>query len=238
MGFGEGVAVRTRGYCPPEAYTTTTADPAFDVYTLGMLLYQMLTGDNVSTFTGTPPPLNPKKEGILPEVAAIVNKAIKKNKMSRYHTIWEMKLELEKIEKLLRSLGPQKPGTESIVLPPPKLPLKSVLRGILSKALYPVMDILVFLMLPLMIVRPIYAKYLPFANSDVGSPISLYIIAFLIFLIHIPLRHWLDWFELCGRYFRYLHFPIRNYLDVRPIRWLMILEILFIIYVYLKLATL
>ncbi|MCE1246632.1 MAG: serine/threonine protein kinase [Firmicutes bacterium] len=238
MGFGEGVAIRTRGYCPPEAYTTSTADASFDVYTLGMLMYQMLTGDNVSNFTGTPPALNPGKEGIMPEVAAIVNKAIKKNKMARYHTIWEMKLELEKVEKLLRSMGPQPVSKEGLVLPPPKTPFKFALRGMLSKALYPVMDVLVFLMIPLMIVRPVYAKFLPFARGDGAAPFFLYLVAFLIFLIHIPLRHWLDWFELCGRYFRYLHFPIRNYLDVRPIRWLTILEIIMILYIYLKLVTL
>jgi len=73
MGKNQGVAIRTRGYAPPEAYTTSVADPSFDVYTLGIVLYQMVTGHNAGEYTGTPPPLHPKRDAIPPELARIIN---------------------------------------------------------------------------------------------------------------------------------------------------------------------
>lgn len=227
MGFGEGVAVRTRGYCPPEAYTTTTADASFDVYTLGILLYQMLTGDNAAQFTGPPPPLNPGKEGIPVDLARIVNKAIKRNKMSRYHTIWEMKLELEKVEKMLRKAGSS--GST---------PIMYTLRKTAKTILLPILDVLVFLLLPLMITRPMYAGSIPPAASKASLGWPFYLLFAFILLVHLAYRHWLDFFELVGRYYRYLHFPIRNYFDLRPIRWLMALEAILIFYIYYKILTL
>lgn len=238
MGFGEGVAIRTRGYSPPEAYTTSVADPAFDVYTLGIVLYQMVTGDNVGEFSGTPPPLNVKRDKVPPALAKIINKAIKKNKMSRYHTIWEMKLELESLEKQIRATKLPPATKEGEKPKAPKTPARYILKNTGKKILFPLLDILVLLMIPAMIVRPAYAKFIPLAQSESAIDWKFYIIAFLILIIHIIQRHWIDWIYLAGVYFRYLHFPIRNYFDIRPIRWLLVLEIIFILYIYFKILTL
>jgi len=238
MGFGKGVAIRTRGYCPPEAYTTSTADSAFDVYTLGMVLYQMVTGANVGEFSGTPPPLHPRRDGVPPELARIINKAIKKNKMSRYHTIWEMKLELESLEKQLRATKSPPAGKEDEKPKPPKTPLKYTLKNISKKIFFSLLDFLVLIMIPTMIVRPAYAKFIPFAHSESPLDWKFYILVFFILIIHIIQRHWIDWIYPAGVYLRYLHFPIRNYFDIRPIRWLLVLEIIFILYIYFKILTL
>ncbi|MCD4785905.1 MAG: serine/threonine protein kinase [Candidatus Eremiobacteraeota bacterium] len=238
MGFGEGVAVRTRGYCPPEAYTTTTADPTFDVYTLGIVLYQMVTGANVGEFSGTPPPLDVKRDKVPPELVKIINKAIKKNKMSRYHTIWEMKIELESLEKQIRATNHSTVPKEGEKLKTPKTPLKYILKNAGKKILFPLLDILVLFMIPAMIVRPAYAKFIPFAHSETAPGWKFYILVFLILIIHIIQRHFIDWIYLAGTYFRYLHFPIRNYFDIRPIRWFLVLEIILILYIYFKILTL
>ena len=235
MGFNEGVAVRTRGYCPPEAYTSSTADAAFDVYTLGMLLYQMVTGDNVNNFTSTPPPINPIKENVPKELAMIINKAIKKNKMSRYHTIWEMKLELEQVEKQLRELkNTLKDKKEEDIYYPLKTPLKYIILNHSKALLITLMDILVFLMLPAIVIRPIFAAYLPMAESGTSLGWFFYLIFIFILIVHLSFRHWIDFFEPAARLFRYLHFPVRNVFSARPIRWLLTLELIFIFYVYYK----
>ena len=233
MGYGEGVAIRTRGYCPPEAYKTSKADPAFDVYTLGMVLYQMITGENIGQFTGPPPPLNHAKEGIPKKLAEIITKATKRNKLQRYHTIWEMKLELEKLENQFRDMKTP-PAKEGEKPPAPQTPTKYVIHDLVKKIGLPIMDILVFLLLPLMIMRPAFARLIPTANSDAAFGWPIYILYFFIVLVHIAARHWLDFLEPAGRYFRYLHFPIRKYFDVRPIKWLFAFEVLFVIYIYMK----
>lgn len=236
MGFGEGVAVRTRGYCPPEAYNTSKADPAFDVYTLGMVLYQMVTGENAGQFTGPPPPLNPAKEGIPPKLAEIIHKATKRSKLQRYHTIWEMKLDLERMEEQLKET-PTPAVKEGEKPPPPKTPAKFAMKDLAKKILLPLLDIMVFLLIPLMPVRAALSKIIPFARSEAAFGWIFYVMLAFILIIHLSTRHFLDFLEPVGRYSRYLHFPVRNYLDIRPIKWLFVLEVFMVVYIYFKFLT-
>jgi len=151
-----------------------------------------------------------------------------------------MKLDLEKLERQLRDTraAPPKKKEDEKETPPPKTPVKYVARNIAKQYLFPALDVLVLLLLPLMIIRPAYAKIIPFARSDAALGWKFYVLLFFIIIIHLAVRHWLNFLEPPGRYFRYLHFPIRNYFDIRPIRWLFTIEVIFVFYVYFKILTL
>lgn len=237
MGIGEGVAIRTRGYCPPEAYKSTTADPAFDVYTMGMLIYRMVTGIDVGEFSGPAPPLNPKKDRLPANLVKVVNKAINKNKLSRYHTIWEMRLEMEKVLEELKA-APREKAEEGQPPPVPKIPAKVKIGNFIKSAAVFILDVLVFLMLPLLILRPQLAGLLPTAATPGSMPWFFYLVFFFVLIIHLAYRHWLDFIDFIGAYNRFLHFPIRKWMNVRPINWLVAIEITLVLFTYFKILTL
>ncbi len=233
MGFGEGVAIRTKGYCPPEAYTTTTADASFDVYTLGMLLYRMVTGINVSEFSGPAPPLDAQKDNLPEPLVKVINKAINKNKHMRYHTMWEMKIELERVREILKEMEKSNQTQDKFTIP-----IKFKMQDIAKTILTPLIDLLVFMLIPLMIFRPVLSAHFPFASTHNGMFWYHYLFALIVLIIHILYRHWFDFIDFVSRYNRYLHFPIRNWFDIRPIKWLFAIEIVTLIILYFKIATL
>lgn len=58
---GDGVVLGTPGYLPPEAYEGSPPSPARDVYALGVVARQMLTGEETAE-EGAPLPARPPKE--------------------------------------------------------------------------------------------------------------------------------------------------------------------------------
>jgi beta-lactam-binding protein with PASTA domain/predicted Ser/Thr protein kinase len=100
--------IGTAQYLSPEQARGETVDARSDVYSLGCVLYEVLTGE--PPFTGDSPvavayqhvredPIPPSKRhaGISPDLDAVVLKALAKNPDNRYQTAGEMRADLVRV---------------------------------------------------------------------------------------------------------------------------------------------
>jgi serine/threonine-protein kinase len=100
--------IGTAQYLSPEQARGETVDARSDVYSLGCVLYEILTGE--PPFTGDSPvavayqhvredPVPPSKRhaGISPDLDAVVLKALAKNPDNRYQTAAEMRADLVRV---------------------------------------------------------------------------------------------------------------------------------------------
>ncbi|PYL77532.1 MAG: hypothetical protein DMF27_05670, partial [Verrucomicrobia bacterium] len=124
-----GLVLGTARYMSPEQTRGQTVDARSDIWSLGVVIYEMIAGippfhgktpsDCIaSILTTQPPPLS----GVLPEVPlnleSILQKALRKNSDERYQTIKEMLADLRNLKGELEAEGssPQtKARAESIV---------------------------------------------------------------------------------------------------------------------------
>jgi serine/threonine protein kinase/Flp pilus assembly protein TadD len=101
-----GIISGTPSYMSPEQIRGDDLDPRADVFSLGLLLYEMATGKKA--FTGatggviieailsrSPAPVRSLNPEIPPELEAIINKAIEKDKSKRYQSAAEIRADLQ-----------------------------------------------------------------------------------------------------------------------------------------------
>jgi serine/threonine-protein kinase len=132
----EGVAVGTSPYMSPEQIRGEASDGRADVWSLGVVLYQMLTGEVpfegdhesavfYSILHVDPARVSARRDDVPDELDGIVTKALSKSPGDRYQSIDGMidDLEAAKIE-LLGSKAPFSPGP--VVLPGPGRKLKII----------------------------------------------------------------------------------------------------------------
>lgn len=131
----QGVIVGTLRYMSPEQVRGQTMDVRTDIFSLGVVLYEMLTGNDpfnkptaidvmAAILTENPPPITEQRQDASPELQRIVSKALSKNLNERYQSskdlladLKDLKGELEFSAKLERTTGTAKPVRTDEVAP-------------------------------------------------------------------------------------------------------------------------
>ena len=122
---GPSVMIGTPEYMSPEQAEAKEVDQRSDIYSLGIILYEMATGRvpfegetalsvamrHKGEIPKSPKELNPN---IPTDLSGVILKCLEKDKARRYQTAAELRSELEKIEKGI--------PTTQVVIPKPKLP--------------------------------------------------------------------------------------------------------------------
>jgi predicted Ser/Thr protein kinase len=113
-----GTMVGTPGYMAPEQLRGEPVDARTDVFALGVLLYELLTGDPpfgrgatpsvvVAVIEREPPPVADRVAGLPPAVAQIVATALAKSPAARYQTAGALVAALDTARLTMLGLAPQ-----------------------------------------------------------------------------------------------------------------------------------
>jgi serine/threonine protein kinase/tetratricopeptide (TPR) repeat protein len=103
-----GTIMGTTGYMSPEQAQGDTIDARSDIFSLGVVLYEMVAGQppfkgktdshtRVSIIDHEPVPLLQYVSNVPRQLDRIVSKALAKDKLKRYQTITDLKLDLEQL---------------------------------------------------------------------------------------------------------------------------------------------
>lgn len=112
----QGTIVGTLAYMSPEQAKGDPVDSRSDIFSLGVILHEMITGDNffshpsaVETLTAilrdTPPPTNIKPKTVNPLLGPILRKALAKKPGNRYQSVAELALDIKKVQRDITAGG-------------------------------------------------------------------------------------------------------------------------------------
>jgi len=104
-----GVAMGTAGYMSPEQVRGDKVDARTDLFSYGLVLYEIATGKRAfagetgpllqdAILNETPPPVREVNPAVPAKLERIINNAIEKNVQSRYQTAKEIRADLQKLK--------------------------------------------------------------------------------------------------------------------------------------------
>jgi serine/threonine protein kinase/Tol biopolymer transport system component len=109
---GSGVIIGTAGYMSPEQARGKSVDARSDIFSLGAVIYEMVTGHKpfdgetpsdvlAAILKSEPPPLSVFFADAPPELARIVSKTLRKDREERYQVIGDLLLDLKSLRQEL-----------------------------------------------------------------------------------------------------------------------------------------
>jgi serine/threonine protein kinase/Tfp pilus assembly protein PilF len=112
-----GVAVGTEGYMSPEQVRSEAVDARSDLFSFGVVLYEMATGQRafsgkteaivrVAIAQQAPVPVRELNTTLPPELEPIINKALEKDRELRYQSAAEMRAGLEAVKRSREPVAP------------------------------------------------------------------------------------------------------------------------------------
>ena len=130
-----GEALGTIGYMSPEQARADALDPRTDLFSFGVVLYEMITGQQAFSGPSTavvfdgilnrmPPPVGLIASGVPPQIERIVNQALQKDREHRYQSAAEMRADLEVVRH-----GRESGRTDPVSAASIPAPAASVLRA-------------------------------------------------------------------------------------------------------------
>ena len=137
-----GAVVGTAAYMSPEQVRGEKVDARTDVFSFGLVLYELATGKRAfggntwpvlqeAVLRGTPKSARELNPGIPPKLQSLINKAIEKDREARFQTAKEMRAELEILQ---RQLAPRHlPRAWAIALIAAGLVLAGILIFVLTR---------------------------------------------------------------------------------------------------------
>jgi serine/threonine protein kinase/tetratricopeptide (TPR) repeat protein len=113
-----GAVLGTTGYMSPEQAQGEPIDPRSDIFSLGVVVYEMVAGHppfagptdshvRVSIIDHDPAPLTSQSPEAPRHLERIVSKALAKDKAKRYQTVTDLKLDLEQLREELHFADPE-----------------------------------------------------------------------------------------------------------------------------------
>ncbi len=119
-----GVAIGTASYMSPEQIRGEELDPRTDLFSFGLVLYEMATGrqafaGNTATLVheailhATPTQASDLNPDLLPKLEEIINKALEKDREKRYQTAAELRTDLQGLRYGTAYAGHLVPGIDS-----------------------------------------------------------------------------------------------------------------------------
>ena len=93
------VYIGTRGYAAPEQYGSGQTSVATDIYSLGVTLYQLLTGKSPNDPPYELKPIRTYSPSFSPDIEKIVGKCTRQNPSERYQSVGELMVELNLVGK-------------------------------------------------------------------------------------------------------------------------------------------
>lgn len=105
-----GVVMGTAAYMSPEQARGKTVDSRTDIWSLGVVIYEMLAGQRpfpgettadviVSVLLNDPLPIDPETTRVTPELASIIDRSLAKNADERYSSIKQLRSDLQQARK-------------------------------------------------------------------------------------------------------------------------------------------
>lgn len=223
----EDALIYSKGYTPPDFFKSGRIDFTFDTYSLGVVLFEMLTLYDVKSSSGKLPSIEKLRQGISPEVREILNRAVYPKHYLRYQTMWEMKMEMENARSSLQRLSLLEERRE-------KNPFVSVLICIHKfriSLLQPLLAFFLFILIGITICFPFMFNYIkPGINYGIiGNPNFLYVLALYMLFIQIIWGRWFGGIPFMSRIYRRLHKPVAFLFEIRIISLLLTFNVFLLV---------